>query len=305
MVEEESEGKIIVGLSGEALRPPGKGTTFTQINSIAIQVYLDSRPLVVIHIRSSLVVRWDIQRREKWSRGTRNLHPRADQIWLGLGLDWGGGFLSIRWNPDTTHPGIPFCSVWLSISLCPCHCHFQATWSSSCFFSVRGCINYARPFSVVGGRMPMARGRRLGKKVSPASRVHGGWVKVWGPVWHPTRDHDLARTSHVCGPDSVQEVQVGVYHSSPVPNSPRDKVAALGTLEQGSLLVCPPTPREWHTHWDDTPIYQCRRQPPGLSLPGQGVPWGTLIFLCHHMYSCVPCPSGHKAVMSPLPQYIF
>ena len=34
--EEEPREEIIVGLSGEALRPPGKGTTFTQINFISV-----------------------------------------------------------------------------------------------------------------------------------------------------------------------------------------------------------------------------------------------------------------------------
>ena len=43
--EEEPEGEIIVGSNGEALRPPGKGTTFTQVNSLSVQVYLDSSPL--------------------------------------------------------------------------------------------------------------------------------------------------------------------------------------------------------------------------------------------------------------------
>ena len=34
--EEESKGETIVGLSGEALRPPHKGTTVTQINSLSV-----------------------------------------------------------------------------------------------------------------------------------------------------------------------------------------------------------------------------------------------------------------------------
>ena len=43
--DEEPKGEIIVGTNGKALRPQGKGTTFTQINSLSIQVYLDSSPL--------------------------------------------------------------------------------------------------------------------------------------------------------------------------------------------------------------------------------------------------------------------
>ena len=43
--EEKPKGKIIVELSGEALRPPGKGTTFVQINSLSVWVYVDSSPL--------------------------------------------------------------------------------------------------------------------------------------------------------------------------------------------------------------------------------------------------------------------
>ena len=35
-VEEEPEGEVIVGSSGETLRPPGKGTTFTQINFLSV-----------------------------------------------------------------------------------------------------------------------------------------------------------------------------------------------------------------------------------------------------------------------------
>ena len=34
--EEEPEGEIIVGSSGEALRPTGKCTDFTQINSLSV-----------------------------------------------------------------------------------------------------------------------------------------------------------------------------------------------------------------------------------------------------------------------------
>ena len=36
--DEEPEGEIIIGLSGEVLRPPGKDTTFTQINLLSVQV---------------------------------------------------------------------------------------------------------------------------------------------------------------------------------------------------------------------------------------------------------------------------
>ena len=83
------------------------------------------------------------------------------------------------------------------------------------------------------------------------------------------------------------------------------KAAVLGTLEQGVPLACPPIPREQHTYWDDTPMCQHRGHPPGLSLPGQGVPWGTLISTHHYLYSWVQCPYGHEAVMFPLPYYIF
>ena len=43
---EEQKGDIIGGSSGEALTPPGKGTTFTQINSVLVQVYLDRSSLI-------------------------------------------------------------------------------------------------------------------------------------------------------------------------------------------------------------------------------------------------------------------
>ena len=35
-VEDEPEGEIVVGSGGEALRPPGKGTTSTLINSLFV-----------------------------------------------------------------------------------------------------------------------------------------------------------------------------------------------------------------------------------------------------------------------------
>ena len=44
-MEEEPKGEIIVGSAREALRPPGEGTTFTQINSFSISVYLECSPL--------------------------------------------------------------------------------------------------------------------------------------------------------------------------------------------------------------------------------------------------------------------
>ena len=44
-VREEPEWEIIVGLSGEALRSPVKGTNFTQINFLTVCIYLDSSPL--------------------------------------------------------------------------------------------------------------------------------------------------------------------------------------------------------------------------------------------------------------------
>ena len=43
--EEEPEGERIVGLSGEAYRPPGKGTIFTKINFLSVWVYLGQQPL--------------------------------------------------------------------------------------------------------------------------------------------------------------------------------------------------------------------------------------------------------------------
>ena len=57
-------------------------------------------------------------------------------------------------------------------------------------------------------------------------------------------------------------------------------------------------PLRWH------PTCQHRGCPLGLLLPYQGVPWGTLILPCHYLFSCVPCPSGHEVVMSPLPYYV-
>ena len=43
--EEEPEGEITVRSSGEALRPPSKGATFTQIDFFSVWVYLDRSPL--------------------------------------------------------------------------------------------------------------------------------------------------------------------------------------------------------------------------------------------------------------------
>ena len=56
-VEEEPEGEAIVGLSGDALRPPGMGTTFTHMNPSLFECTWTAAPLVVFYIRSSLVVR--------------------------------------------------------------------------------------------------------------------------------------------------------------------------------------------------------------------------------------------------------
>ena len=53
--EEEPEGKAIVGSSGEAPRPPSKGTTFTWRNFLSECIWT-AAPLVVFYIRSFLVL---------------------------------------------------------------------------------------------------------------------------------------------------------------------------------------------------------------------------------------------------------
>ena len=180
---------------------------------------------MAFYIGSSLVVRWDIQRRGWWGRGARNLHQRAGQIWLGLSLDGGGGFT----------------------------------------------------------------GRAPGNQRPPTSRVCGGWVKGWGPVWHLMRGHDLARASHVYGPTSA-------YCDGLVPKRPKLQPWDIRTR---GLLACPSTSRRQHTKQDGIPACQPRECPPGLLLPGWGVSWGTLVFPHCHLCSCALHPSGHEAVVSP------
>ena len=70
--------------------------------------------------------------------------------------------------------------------------------------------------------MPMARGRAPVNQGLLTSRVFGGWVEGQRPVQHMTMGHDQAKASHMSGSTSAQEAQVGAYHNSLVPNSPRD-----------------------------------------------------------------------------------
>ena len=151
--EEEPKGEIIVGSSGEALRPPGKGTTFTQINSLFVHIYLDCRPLVFFYIFSSLVVRWDIWKRRWWGRGARNLHPRAEWI------DWAWVF----WTPFSF---VLSCSLSLSLPMVT----IGLPDLLLVFFS--GAVPIASiQFSVVRGRMPAARGRLPGDQRPQTTRI--------------------------------------------------------------------------------------------------------------------------------------
>ena len=119
------------------------------------------------------------------------------------------------------------------------------------------------------------------------SGASGGRIGGWGPIWHPSRGHAPTRSFHICWPTSAQEVQV----------SASGMVLHL-TAQEAKAPSPVPNFKGWHTCLNDTPTGQHRGHPPHLSLPGQGVPWGTLILPCHYLFSCVPCPSGHEAVVS-------
>ena len=84
----------------------------------------------------------------------------------------------------------------------------------------------------------------------------------------------------------------------------RPKLQPWVHWNRGPSLTCSPTPGGQHTHWDDALMCQCRGCLLSLSLPGQGVSWGTFVLPCHHLCSYGPCPSGHKTVVSLLPHYV-
>ena len=149
--EEEPERDLIAGLSGEALRPPGKGTNFTKVNSSSIWVYWTAAPWWSFILEAICLLGATSEEEDNEAEEPGTLTPEQTRFdWAQVWME--EGYTSIREGriPETTHPGIPFCSVWLSIYLYHCHSHIQATWSSSCFFS-RGCTNYVRPV-ICGGR---------------------------------------------------------------------------------------------------------------------------------------------------------
>ena len=175
-------------------------------------------------------------------------------------------------------------------------------------------------FSVVGGRMPPARGRGP-EDLRPPSRVFSGQFEGWGSVWHPPRDHDWARAFHICWPTSAQEVQVGAHCNGLMPNSPRNQGCSLrpispkilrGASEQGSPPLHVPQsqggdiPAEMmplninigDTHW----VY-CHQVKGCLE-------WGTLILpCCHIVLMCTASiwakschvPSAPLLFLTPMP----
>ena len=171
----------------------------------------------------------------------------------------------------------PFSFV-LSSALSPCPCP-RSHLGYLIFFYFLGAV------PVASSQFPVAGGGTPGDQQPPTSGVFSGWIRGWGPVQYPLRGHDPARSFHICWPPSAQGAHVGANCYGLMPNSTRG---------QSSPTV--PWPLGGNTPAEMTP---CRGCPLGLSLPGQGVPWGTLILPCCHLFSCVLHPSGHEAVMSP------
>ena len=155
--------------------------------------------------------------------------------------------------PETTHPGILSHSIQLS------YLSLTLPWSHSGYLTFLFFFSGAAPitsgqFSVVGGITPMASSAVPGYQGPPASRFCSGWVKGQGPVWHPTRGHGPARASHICGPVSAQEVQVGAYYNSLTPDSPRDWSCSLGHIRTRGQPYLSPNPKGGNISTEMTPL---------------------------------------------------
>ena len=227
-------------------------------------------------------------------REARNLHQRADQVQLGPHLDRGGRFTGVggEYISETTHLGIflwtPFSVVLSSsLSLCPCPWSYLG-YLIFFLFLFRSCANCIKPV-FCSGRQNTWRPRASNK-----------W-SLWWPVQRPRACMTSFEEpwpsqslpwllAHLClrGTCRCLLLQSHVWQPK------RPKLSHLSA-----------NPRGWHTHWDDTSMRHCRSHPLDLLVLGQGLSWGTLILSWHYLFSCAPCPSGHKAVMSLYPITFF
>ena len=210
---------------------------------------------------------WDIWR--WWGRGARN--PTQEQArfnWAWVWMEEGASMALVEGESQSLLIQVfPFVSSNSLLSALPM-VTFRPPDLLLVLFS--GAVPImSDQFSVVGGGMPAARGRVPGDQRPLTGRVCSGWVKGWGPVWHPARAHDLVRALHICWPTSTQEVQAGAHCSSLVPISPRDWSCSLG----------PNSLRAWGGAWEQGGPPLPIPQPQGAVYPLRWHPymstWGT------------------------------
>ena len=115
---EEPEGEIIVGLSGQALRPPGKGATFIWINFLSDCVMFGQQ---LPYWSCMLKVLWllgetseEEGEAEEPETSTQE-HTRLDwaHVWMEEGVHWHWWRVNLRdYSPRySISKPFPFCSV--------------------------------------------------------------------------------------------------------------------------------------------------------------------------------------------------
>ena len=88
--EEEPKGEAIVGLSGEALRPLGMGTTFTHINFLSFGYIWTAAPFVVFYFRSPLLGKTSMEDKGDTEEPEISTPEQARFDWACVWMEEGG-----------------------------------------------------------------------------------------------------------------------------------------------------------------------------------------------------------------------
>ena len=266
-MEEEPEGGVIIGPSREALTPPGTGNTFHW------DKFLLSSSVFGLQPPSNLLYQklfWLLGETSEEEEGqteepetSTQEQPRFNwaHIWMEVGVYQCWQRVRLRHYSPRYFPLEPPFSFALSStpSLCSCPGSLLDYLIFLILFSEAVPV-VSSQFSVVGDRKPRDQQPQAGG-------VCSGQVRGWGPVWHPPRGHDLARSVHICWPTPDQEAQ----------QVPIAMVMCLTAQETKVPLLIP---------W-----------PLGSDLPTEMLPMHINIGNAHWVYCCQAkgCPEGHSS----------